>query len=346
MTVAVTVLICTRDRSASLKRTIESVGALNIPDGFQPELLVVDNGSRDNTRETIQSIELPNMPVFFIQERAPGVASARNTGLRHAKGEIVLITDDDTHVPENWLEAMCQPILDGASEAVAGKIVIAPHLRRDWMSAHHEAILSATASMDPEDPQDIFGASMAFHRDVLAAVPGFDPELGPGTAIGALEDTLFSWQLKRAGYRIAYVSNAPVVHHFDQDRLLRTSFISAARRHGRARAYMAYHWQHEPYATSRRVRSQHLNLLLRYILLMSKRVLYPMDWLRREGIPKWEFGLVRQISGIKQSFRDSRRPRNYERGGLRKLHGVPLSPFHPVAEVHTLAMNKNIKERP
>ena len=327
MALSVTILICTRNRAEYLRKTLVSVGKLYIPDGFDPELVLVDNGSTDNTLEVIRSLELPNMPVRVLQEMAPGAGSARNMGLRNAQGKVVLITDDDTQLPVNWVEAMCRPILDGEADAVAGKIVIAPHLRRDWMSAHHEAILSATVSMDPEAPQDIFGASMAFHRDVLAAVPGFDPELGPGTAVGHMDDTLFSWQLKRAGYRIAYVSKAPVVHHFNQDRLLRSSFISAARRHGRARAYMAYHWQHVPYAKSRRFGSRWLNLLLRYTLLLVRRTIYPKEWIRKEGISSWEFGLIRQISGIKQFIGDSRRPRNYDRHGLRKINGIPIQKF-------------------
>lgn len=74
---------------------------------------------------------------------------------------------------------------------------------------------------------------MAISRRVLEEVPGFDPELGPGQ-LGTMEDTLFSWQLREAGYRIEMVTETAVEHHFDEERLTQDEFIRAAIARGRS----------------------------------------------------------------------------------------------------------------
>src|SRR5690606_15854744 len=279
------------------------------------------------TADFVRGLELPNMPVRLVREPGRGVGAARNASLRAARGEILLVTDDDTRLPAHWIGAMCRPIRAGEADAVAGKVALAEHLQRPWMEPFHRAILSSTECLDEEDPQDMFGASMAFSRRVLERVPAFDPELGPGTEVGALEDTLFTWQLKAAGYRIGFVGEAVVEHHFDPSRLSRSSLREAAKRHGQARAYMAYHWQHGAYARSRWVRPRRLNLLVRYGLLTIRRGTAWREWGRCEGITRWEFGLIRQINGIKQHLKESRRPPNYDRRGLVKKRGtLPPAP--------------------
>ena len=157
---------------------LSTVSRLAIPEWLTPELVVVDNASTDNTAAYVRALRLSNMTARLVNSPKPGVGDARNVGLQSAAGQILLITDDDTRLPSNWIEAMCAPILSGRADAVAGKVVIPPQLQRSWMEPLHRAILSSTECMDAERPQDMFGASMGFSRAVLSKVPLFDPELG------------------------------------------------------------------------------------------------------------------------------------------------------------------------
>lgn len=322
MAVPVTVIVCTHNRADALRHTLASVGALDVPADLEPDLVVVDNNAGPETEALLASVAPPNMPLRVVREARPGAGPARNAGLRAARGDVILFTDDDVRLPPDWLEAMCRPILTGATDAVAGCVRLAPHLDRPWMGSLHRVPLASTEGMDRERPQEMFGASMAFARCVLDRVPGFDPELGPGTAVGGLEDTLFAWQLREAGYRIAFVPRA-VEHHPDPSRLTRASYLAAAERFGQSRAYIAYHWEHKPYARIGYVPTLLLTVAYRRVRLLWWRATRRRDCRRTEGVARWEFMAVRGLAANRQSLRERSRPRNYERRGLTKRTDPP-----------------------
>lgn len=321
----VSILICTRNRASHLRETLASVARLEVPPSLQPELIVVDNASTDATAETVRTLTLPNMPIRLIQETRRGVGHARNTAVREATGDILLFTDDDIRLPANWLAKMCAPILSGEADAVVGKVTIAPHLLRPWMDAFHRTALSSTEAMDEAAPRDMFGANMGFSRSVLATIPAFDPELGPGTAIGALEDILFSWQIAEAGLRTVAVFDVGVEHHFDESRLTRASFVEAARRRGRSLAYIRYHWQHWPASswTHQKAawevwRTPRLVYYKRLLHLALWRLRHWNTYRRSDGITAVEFTMINRIHQIKYFLKTRKQPRNYDKMGLVK----------------------------
>lgn len=315
----VSILICTRNRAERLRETLASVAALDVPATIRPELIVVDNASTDGTAEVLRSVYLPNMPLRVVYEPTRGAGPARNAALRAATGDILMFTDDDVALPRDWIAALCAPILEGRADAVAGRIVLAPHLHRPWMEPFHRAVLGSTEAMDERRPGEMFGGNMAFARRVLGAVPGFDPELGPGTDVGALEDTFFSWQLKQAGFRIVAAFDVVVVHFPDPSRLTREALLTSAKRLGQARAHIAYHWQHEPESAWRKIRLPYVNLTVRLIRYAVRRVVHWRQCAVQEGIARWEFAEVRNIYSVLQYLKERRRPRNYAKRGLRRL---------------------------
>ncbi|QXD16153.1 glycosyltransferase [Rhodocaloribacter litoris] len=328
MSVPVSILICTRDHLGPLRETMQTVAGLAVPPDLDPELVVVDNGSTDGTAAWARTVRLPNIPVRVVEAPRPGQARARNAGLAAARGEIILFTDDDVDLPANWLAAMCAPILAGAADAVRGTSVLHPALVRPWMQVFHRAVLAVTEGMDEDRRADMVGLSMGFHRRVLARVPGFDPDLGPGTYYGFFDDTLFSYQVQAAGFRVATVREAPVVHRPDASRLGRAAYLHAARCRGRGLTYIAYHWRHEPEARwTRRTRPWQVwrhpwaVLAIRRLRLGLWRLTHPRAVRRREGIDLAEFLLVNQYEQAREYVRLRRRPRAYAREGLVKQAG-------------------------
>lgn len=305
----VSVIIVTRNRASALAGTLSAIRAVAVPDGLKGELLVVDNGSTDNTAAVVGSAAHPSFAVRRVLESHRGAARARNRGLEETTGDLILFTDDDVHVPPEWLAGMCEPILQRKANVVAGGVRLAPNLVRDWMTFRHRSYLAATEWLDPEAPHSLVGANMAFSRDVLRRVPWFDPELGPG-ALGFGEEELFSAQLLKAGYPIFGRLEVWVEHHFDPSRLMRASWLETAERRGRVNAYITYHWHNRDYRLSK------LRLALAAAKLTAHRALSgrPPD----EGCSERELQLLFQIGELRQYEIERHRVRNYERHGLAK----------------------------
>jgi glycosyltransferase involved in cell wall biosynthesis len=232
--VDVSIIVSTKDRCADLKDMLAHLGQVRVPDGWEVELIVVDNGSSDDTKLVVSQAKLPNMKVRYALEPRRGKSHALNTGVSMSSGKALLMTDDDVHVPVNWIEDMCRPIISGAADAVQGGIRLAPHLERPWLTGALRVWVAAVE--DPTHrPEGLVGANMAISRRAIDLVGLYDPRLGPG-ASGNYEDTKLGWALTQAGLKILYQPTVAVEHNFDADRLTVEAFMSAARRMAVSRA--------------------------------------------------------------------------------------------------------------
>lgn len=282
------VIICTRNRCADILATVRALKEVVVPDGLNVEYVLVDNGSTDDTPAQL-SAELRNMAsARYLREPRKGQSHALNMGLAQTDGEIVVLTDDDVRPDRNWIAMLCQNLANGRSDAVAGTVRMAPHLCRPWMMPTHKAWLACTDSLDPVHPATAVGANMAFHRRILQKVPGFDVELGPGR-LGLWGDTLFSMQIKNAGFTLSRAVDAVVEHWFDPSRLRRDFFLNYVKMEARCAAYVAWHWMGtlEVPPVSR--------LMCQRLELAAKRVLRFREWRQPEGAPEWELFLLSAI---------------------------------------------------
>ena len=100
----VTVTICTRNRAQSLARTLNFVIAAAKLVSEPWELLVVDNGSTDNTQEIIAGFA-NDLPIRSVIQQVPGLSNARNAGVAAARGRYMMWTDDDVMLDPDWLQA-------------------------------------------------------------------------------------------------------------------------------------------------------------------------------------------------------------------------------------------------
>ncbi len=255
MPASVSIILCTRDRADSLRQTLESLRECDRPPDLSVEFVVVDNGSTDHTRQVVEETVFHGSPLRRVFEPAPGLSRARNAGLRATASDVILFTDDDVRVPADWIAGMCQPILSGKADAVAGGVHFPAEYetrlsrepfrsRRGW--------LASTEAMDPDDPRGLVGANMAFSRKVADALGGFDPELGAG-ALGFCEESLFALRLLDAGFRIRTACGVSVEHHFDLSRLTRSTLLKMASRMGQSAAYVDYHWNGDDAAVGSQV---------------------------------------------------------------------------------------------
>ena len=318
--VVASIIICTRDRADSLRETLASLAGCVAPPDLPTELLVVDNGSRDHTRQVVEAAPVHQVALRYVFEPMAGQCHARNRGLHEARGEIILFTDDDVRLPTDWLVQMCTPILRDEADAIAGGIKIAPHLERSWFSqGHFRGWLASTDQMDPHAGTRLVGANMAFSRRVLSKVENFDVALGPG-ALGFEDEALFSRRLLHAGYRLKPRLDVAVEHHFDPARLNRASMLQMARRAGRSQGYVAHHWEHKT------LRWRFLRLIKAAWRLFWWRLSHPSRWLFQSDITWDEWSRVRWFAFQQEYLKAVRQPRKYR---AETSHGPQGSPAHP-----------------
>jgi cellulose synthase/poly-beta-1,6-N-acetylglucosamine synthase-like glycosyltransferase len=292
-----------------------SVANVTIPVGWTCEMIVIDNGSTDNTADEVVRLHLPDFKMRYIHEPRKGKGNALNTGFAAAHGEVLLFTDDDVRPNNDWIEQLAKPLFDEEADAVGGRILLAPHLLRPWLTDSQRLWLASYVGWE-EERMELIGANMGFRHEILEKVPAMDAELGPG-GLGLGEDTLFGWQLREAGLRIKYVPNAVVVHHTETSRLQRFAWLDAARKRGRSQAYLMHHWHHE------KVSHPRLNRMWREAKLRLRRILQPPGSPDAEGCPAWEISYVGNIEMCRQFIQERKRPRNYLKHGLKRLDFEP-----------------------
>src|SRR6266480_4427705 len=119
----VTVGICTYNRAESLRRTLDSLAALEVPDDVACEVLIVNNNSTDHTDEVIAEYR-DRLPVRREFEPQPGKSNALNRAIDAAGGEYILWTDDDVVVDPSWLTAYVEAFRRWPEAAVFGGRII------------------------------------------------------------------------------------------------------------------------------------------------------------------------------------------------------------------------------
>ncbi len=311
MTMDCSIIISTRNRATALEKTLRAFREVHVPGAWQVEMLVVDNGSSDRTAEVVRQASHASFPIHYVDEPRPGKCRALNTALALAKGQALLFTDDDVEPAANWVEAMARPLLEKHCDAVAGRILLAENLRRPWFTHMHCIWLAEARELD--STPCLVGASMGIHRNVFDQLDNFDEELGPGPgALGAGEETLVWMQMLEAGMRISPVTDTYIIHHPDPLRLLRSSWLVAAKSFGRSNAYVMHHWEHGQVAWPA------LSALwVRGKLALRRLTRWPVGS-DPEGCPDWELSYLTQIEGLRHFREESRRPRHYHLRALRR----------------------------
>jgi len=99
------------------------------------EVIVVDNNSTDKTKDIIKEFQDKSRKMKYLFEPQRGRGAARNTGERTAKGNIVLMTDSDCIVPNDWIRHMIKPIINEGYDAVQG---FESSATKDFWSRHQQ----------------------------------------------------------------------------------------------------------------------------------------------------------------------------------------------------------------
>ena len=201
-TLAVSVVVCTRDRAALCRATLESILG---GDAIPGELLVVDQSAGGETAAAVDGLA----GVTYLRAEQNGLSAARNLGARTAANEVVAYCDDDLRVSAGWLAALV--------DAVDEQTVATGRVLRDPQD--EGGVVTALAE-DPEPAlyagrltRDVLaGGNMAIRVGTLTAVGGFDERFGPGSRYPAAEDNDLGLRLLEQGSTVRYVPEALAYH--------------------------------------------------------------------------------------------------------------------------------------
>ena len=228
------VVIGTYNRARLLEATLDS---LRRTVSERPwDVVVIDNNSNDDTRQVVTAFAATApVPVMYLHEARQGKSNALNTGFAHARGDILLLTDDDVEVDPRWLEEAClafdrDPTIDYAGGPVAPIWGATPP---SWFDRQRSDLWGTVAILDYGDTPFLFeerqrvplGANMAVRRDLIARVGAFHPELGRnGRSLLGQEQAEFLARARAHGVRGAYVPGMKVAHHVPASRLTKQYF--------------------------------------------------------------------------------------------------------------------------
>jgi len=175
------VVIPCYNEQKTIKEIVRQVQAT----GLEPEIIIVDDGSTDGTREILSRMNgVGNVQVVLHQHNL-GKGAAVRTGLQHATGEVMLIQDADLEYDPRDYPALLRPIKEGKAKAVYGSRFLGGPRRTMffWHMVGNRSltlitnILFNTILSDMETCYKVFTADVAAKLNLKSPGWGFDPEI-------------------------------------------------------------------------------------------------------------------------------------------------------------------------
>jgi glycosyltransferase involved in cell wall biosynthesis len=195
----VTLAICTRERPEMLAAALASFTAVT-PAGVQ--ILVVDSASTTAATRTVAEAA----GVDYVRSDIKGLSIARNLALHTSDRPVVVFTDDDCAAVEGWMAPILEGFDDEAVGAVTGRML--DHTLVGTQPSPPPRRFTRTI----EGIDAGHGAIMAFRRERIVALGGFDPVLGAGRKLAGAEDLDMFCRVLDDGAHIVYDPSC-VVHH-------------------------------------------------------------------------------------------------------------------------------------
>jgi GT2 family glycosyltransferase len=193
--------VAAHNAGRTLDSCLKSLDQLNYPDY---EVIVVNDGSRDNTQEIMD-----RYPQFRrITTRNQGVSGARNEGLRAATGEIVAYIDSDADADPDWLSHIANTYRKYDVVGVGGPNFVPAE--DNWIAkcVYRSPGGPTQVMLDDENAEHIPGCNMTFLKSALDEIGEFDPQFR-----AAADDVDICWRLLDKGWKIGFAPSAVVWHH-------------------------------------------------------------------------------------------------------------------------------------
>lgn len=195
---AVSIVIPARNEELRIARCLQALNKQTL-DRQQYELIVVDDGSDDNTAHVAA-----RRGVRVIRQQNKGAAAARNRGIEEARGEIILFTDADCAADECWAERLSSPLIQATAQGTVGRII---SRQVHWVAVLIQMELDERYSrMGQHERIDFLNSGNCGFRRALLCQNHFDE------SFRWAEDLELSFRLAQGGNRMIFVQDAVVEH--------------------------------------------------------------------------------------------------------------------------------------
>lgn len=246
------IVVLTCSQCGFTMRLLDSILPYLLRRGESVELVLVDNGSVDATLDSVADWTaehgVANLRVISAGENL-GVARGRNLGLRHARGRVLMLLDNDTLADGKVFDTLLEHVTRHPECGIAAPALYSPQGELQasakpypgpWLKICH--VLRPGRELECErrelaspHPFYVIGACQVFRRDVMEHVGALDERIFFGP-----EDADFCMRVRRAGYTVDYLPGLHLTH--DWQRATRRSPLG---RLGRlhARALLRFWWR-------------------------------------------------------------------------------------------------------
>lgn len=200
------IIIPTYNRKSLLEKCLQSISNLDFPKNDY-EVIVIDDGSTDGTREFLSNLNRENWR-FFLRDHG-GPAKARNYGVKNASGLYIAFTDDDCLVPKDWLLKLKEGLEKWPKACAVGGYLEAPievltkKIAAKLESFETREIYKAGSSEYLGGFESPTGGTnnIAYRREVFNSLGGFDEKFPEPAG----EDADLKFRVVGAGYKIGYL---------------------------------------------------------------------------------------------------------------------------------------------
>lgn len=200
------VIIPTYNRVQSLERTLQSILR---QDCYDYELIVVNDGSTDETNSLLRRYEAGGK-IIYLQQPRKGPASARNSGIASAKGEYIVFTDDDCIVPTNWLTLFETAFKREEGDAIGGAAISC--VENNFFSSLSQEITNhfvTTLAQLTTSTAFLTSNNIAYKSAIIRDLGGFDERFrSPGG-----EERALHWRMIALGKKCVYMPEIIVEHY-------------------------------------------------------------------------------------------------------------------------------------
>jgi glycosyltransferase involved in cell wall biosynthesis len=222
----------------TLKSVESSIISLN--NNRRVEIIVVDNNSNDETGKIVSDYKYSSgVEIKYVLEKNRGLSYARNRGIKEALGDVIIFTDDDIIVENNWIKEISKEMeMNNDIMLLCG---------RTFMYKNDQIPLSTKKSSErkefqyPASPWAVGnGNNMVMKKSVIEKVGEFDVNMGAGTRIGSAEDTDYVYRILKNKYKAVYSPSAVAFHDHDRIKEVEVKKIKYNYAKGRGAFYAKY----------------------------------------------------------------------------------------------------------